>query len=279
MINSAGLRYSVILVSIPNSKAPFFIGSQIRGVLGYALKRVTCINPKFTCDGCFGSKECLYYEFYELKNSYRNYRLDFRLGQAGYEFGLYLFEDACNSVAYMVSALYIMLSQYGLGGCKFSDFNIFVNGHNVLENGAIILPNELVKVAKFDSFSSVVNLKLITPLRIKKLNRFIRDDSLELRDILISIYDKIQKIQHLNSRYNIQTSAQITNKNLRYCELRRHSNRQKVSMNLGGLIGNIRIENLDLQSYQALKLAEILGVGKQCVFGLGKIEVEDIDGI
>lgn len=133
MINSAGLRYSVILVSIPNSKAPFFIGSQIRGALGYALKRVTCINPKFTCDGCFGSKECLYYEFYELKNSYRNYRLDFRLGQIGYEFGLYLFEDACNSVAYMVSALYIMLSQYGLGGCKFNDFNIFVNGHNVLD--------------------------------------------------------------------------------------------------------------------------------------------------
>lgn len=279
MIDLTGLRYSLITVWILDAKPPFFIGSQIRGALGYALKRAVCINPKYSCDGCFGTDECLYYEFYETKNSYHNYRFDFKLGLDSYEFGIYLFESACDSIAYVVSAVYIMLSKFGLGRRRFESFDICVNGVSVFDGKSITLPNQCIKIAKFDTFSSCVNIKLITPLRIKKFNRFIRDDGLELRDILASIYARIRQIQESNIKYNPKTKAQISNKNLQYCELTRHSNRQKTFMNLGGLMGELKVENLDWQSYKVLKLGEILGVGKQCTFGLGKIEVEDIDGI
>ena len=31
---------------------PFFTGSMLRGVLGYALKRVVYINPSYQCEEC-----------------------------------------------------------------------------------------------------------------------------------------------------------------------------------------------------------------------------------
>lgn len=48
-------------------------------------------------------------------------------------------------------------------------------------------------------------------------------------------------------------------------------------MNLGGLVGRVCIKNLNKESYEVLRLGEYLGVGKQCVFGLGKIRVEEIE--
>ncbi len=41
-------------------------------------------------------------------------------------------------------------------------------------------------------------------------------------------------------------------------------------------MGEMIISNIDKKSYQLLKTGEIIGVGKQTVFGLGKIKVEDI---
>jgi len=41
------------------------------------------------------------------------------------------------------------------------------------------------------------------------------------------------------------------------------------------LLGYIELKNIDKESYKLLKLAEIIGVGKQTVFGLGKIELLD----
>ncbi len=57
-------------------------------------------------------------------------------------------------------------------------------------------------------------------------------------------------------------------------EQTRRSNRQKTKMQRGGIMGQIRYKNLDKKSYELLKLAEIIGIGKQTVMGLGKIKVE-----
>jgi len=72
--------------------------------------------------------------------------------------------------------------------------------------------------------------------------------------------------------YNIE--GEIVSTNLHYKELTRRSNRQKSTMNLGGLMGEITIEGLNKESYEVLKVGELLGAGKSTVFGLGKIEVE-----
>jgi CRISPR/Cas system endoribonuclease Cas6 (RAMP superfamily) len=47
-------------------------------------------------------------------------------------------------------------------------------------------------------------------------------------------------------------------------------------MKMDGIIGEIALTGLDERSYRLLKLGEIIGVGKQTVMGLGRVEVEDI---
>ena len=98
-------KLSIIIKT--DKKPPYFIGSQLRGALGYALKKVSCINPSYKCDGCFATNNCLYYQFYEEKNSFHKYRFDFELGLEYYNFDFYLFNDVCDKLPYVVSAFLV----------------------------------------------------------------------------------------------------------------------------------------------------------------------------
>ncbi|MDR1450773.1 MAG: CRISPR system precrRNA processing endoribonuclease RAMP protein Cas6 [Helicobacteraceae bacterium] len=56
----------------------------------------------------------------------------------------------------------------------------------------------------------------------------------------------------------------------------RFSARQQTKMQLGGIMGHINYDEIDAKSYALLKLGEIMGVGKQTVFGLGEIRVDKL---
>lgn len=67
---------------------------------------------------------------------------------------------------------------------------------------------------------------------------------------------------------------EITQKNLRWLNLRHYSARQKIAMELGGVVGNFKMQGLFTEEVRALlKLAEIAGAGKNTNFGLGQVEV------
>jgi hypothetical protein len=74
----------------------------------------------------------------------------------------------------------------------------------------------------------------------------------------------------------IDENYKVVSKNLRYQELIRKSNKQKTTMNMGGLMGEMIIANVDKKVYNLLKLGEVIGAGKSTVFGLGKIKVEEL---
>lgn len=269
-------KLSVIIKS--TQKPPYFIGSQIRGTFGYALKKVTCINPTYSCEGCFATSNCLYHQFYEEKNSYHKYRLDFELGKDYYDFSFYLFEEVCEKLPYVISAIHMMLTQNGLGKekIKYEVFEMFVNDESCMQNGKIILPKEFTKRFQIINRFENIKLKLVTPLRIKKDNRFLRSDEIELHSLINSIYQRQMKLLGRDfKKFPYEIKCEIINKELQYKELTRLSNRQNVTMNMGGIIGEIELKNLNKECYEVLKLGELLGVGKQTVFGLGKIEMED----
>ena len=84
------MKYAKIKI-ITDIVLPYkFIGSTIRGALGWSLKKVVCINPSFKCEGCFAKDNCLYYDMYE--SDFTKFRLSLKLS-GEVEFEVFLFEE------------------------------------------------------------------------------------------------------------------------------------------------------------------------------------------
>ncbi len=267
-----------VIIGSPD-KPPYFIGSQLRGAFGYALKKVTCINPSFKCEECFAQESCLYYEFYEQKNRPHKYRFDFELGKEFYDFSLYLFDDATNKLPYALSALQMMLTQNGFGVERktYKLFDLYIDDKLINKDQNIKIPKESTKTFQIDKICQDITIDFKTPLRVKKNNRLIRDDNIELKDIVNSIYQRQMQLLGLGyKKFPYTIEGQIVSKNLKYKELTRMSNRQKSTMNMGGIMGVIEIIGINKEAYKVLKVGELIGVGKQCVFGLGKMEVGEL---
>ena len=274
------MNYHHIRVQINTTHQPsYFIGSMLRGAMGYALKKVTCINPSYRCEGCFAQSSCLFYRFYEAQNILHPYRFEIELGSDGFDFGLYLFDDACEGLPYVLSALEMTLTQMGLtkNSYKFSDIKMSLNEVCVYEKSSFYPLDTPPQTFEVESFTPNIKIKLLTPLRIKKNNKFLRD-SVEIEDILRSIYQREQEIFYDKKVFKLDYKPTYTTtlNALSHKSLIRKSNKQKATMNMDGIIGEIAIMGIDERSYRLLKLGEIIGVGKQTVMGLGRIEVEGI---
>ena len=275
------MQYHYIEVKVNSKlKPPYFTGSMLRGSFGYALKKVTCINPSYSCDGCFAKENCLYYNFYEKVNSFHPYRFDVTLSSESFDFSLYIFSSATKDLPYIISALHKMVTENGLGkeNITFKNVEILVNKQTIYSNGEFKKLENAPKEFQLDNYCRNVKIKLLTPLRIKKNNKLLREN-LELEDILRSIYQREQELTSGKRVHKLNYTPEIgaTLKLLQYKQLRRKSNRQKQTLRIDGLIGEMIVTNIDKESYRLLKLGEIIGVGKQTVMGLGKIEVEEIE--
>ena len=74
-------------------------------------------------------------------------------------------------------------------------------------------------------------------------------------------------------KLSFEIKGDIIKNNLVKKQLTRLSNRQNTKMSFDGLIGTITINDIDINSFELLSLAELIGIGKQTSFGLGKVVV------
>lgn len=248
------MTYTKLTFNIKSEDKPYlFIGSKMRGILGYALKDEVCINPMMKCEGCFALKECIFYKMYEEQNRQHEYRLDFKLYDERYKFSLFLFGSLRKEKEVLHKAMLKSLDEYQK-----------------------IKSKTLEKKLKLKKGTSVVKVTFETPLRMKKENRF-NSKNIEFNDILMTIerrYRELQGLQRVMSKPF--ENFKVVSKHFRYKDLTRKSNKQKNFMNMGGLMGEIVVSDLGEKEYELLKIGEIIGVGKATVFGLGKIKVEEI---
>ena len=266
------INYSIIDVKSGFVMPYEFTGSAIRGTLGYALKKVVCINPSYECNGCFAKDNCVFYDFYE--SDFAKFRLKINL-DGKLDFKIILFEEAIKEAPFIISAVYKAFKERGItkNKIKIDNFVIFYN-------------NQLVYDGEFRKFDNVplsfegneykkdFTLKINTPIRIKENSKFVRDD-IKLETLLRSINHRIHKLKNKEiKKLEFEPKYEEVYKNLSFKELIRFSNRQKTKMNLGGIMGEIIYKNVDENSYKLLKLGEIIGVGKQVTFGLGDIKID-----
>ncbi len=67
--------------------------------------------------------------------------------------------------------------------------------------------------------------------------------------------------------------VKIAHRDLRWVDWERRSNRQKTEMMMGGFTGEMVLEG-DLAPFaELLRICEVVHVGKGCVFGNGKIQI------
>jgi CRISPR-associated endoribonuclease Cas6 len=261
-------------------QVPYFIGAMIRGSLGYALKKVTCINPSYKCEGCFAKDGCLYYRLYELENVHHKYRLDVKLNSDKFDFGIYLYDDMCDGLVYFLSALHIALKDNGIGKerMKFELFEIFVDDVLVYHN-ANFIPDIIYtpQSIKPQQIANNVKIKFKTPLRIKKSNE-IEYDNIKIEHILRSIHQRKEQIFHNHTVHKLPYKPEyITSmKLLEYKKIYRKSFKQNKKLILDGVLGEMVVMGLDDLSLELLQIGTIIGVGKQTSFGFGAIEIEEI---
>lgn len=129
-----------------------------------------------------------------------------------------------------------------------------------------------------------VTLNFLTPLRIKHQGHLCKDLSFEIlmKNILrrltfLSLFygegnDKKNELENENINSLLEKAKQINkvSDSTSWVDLSRFSFRQKQSMQLGGIKGKVIFEGSLSEFIPYLKLCELLHVGKNTSFGLGK---------
>ena len=268
--------HKIDLTLKPTKQKPHpFIGSTLRGAFGVSLKKVVCINPSFECEGCFAKDSCLYYDFYEEKNRAHQYRFDFELNPKNYDFSLYLFEDATEKLPYVVSAIHKMLTEQGLGvdRKRFEIERIECNNKLIYKEGTFDLKDIQKEEFKAKVTSDKITLKFLTPLRMKYQGKLLNKKP-PLEILLYSIQNRLNEIKNLpKSKLTFTPNYKEGKYQINFTDQTRRSNRQKTKLQIGGITGEIEYESIDEKSLILLELGEIIGVGKQTVFGMGKIKI------
>jgi len=274
------LNFHKITVKLkPSYVTPLpFIGSTLRGAFGVSLKKVSCINPSYECKGCFAKDNCLYYEFFEEKNKAHKYRFDIELNPKNYDFSLYLFEDATIRLPYVVTALHKMLTELGLTKDRktFEIDKIFCNDISIYHDGKFDLKD--IKPLEFtvDEIYEKCRVVLKTPLRIKHNGKLLSKTP-PLEVLLLSVQNRLNELKDMpKTKLSFSPKYKIKSSDISFLDFTRRSNRQKRSLQIGGIVGFVEFSEIDAKSFLLLKLGEVLGVGKQTVFGLGKVEVVEV---
>jgi len=274
--------YKIYIETDSDVKLPFFTGSMLRGVLGYALKRVVCINPSYQCKECFAISDCLYHQFYEEPNVFHKYRLGLTLQPQKLDFSFYLFEEATAALPYMLASIKKALEEEGVGSDRVPVHisKILVNDNVVYDGNDFTSLKEIVPylfdVTTLPDVGKEVKLTFTMPIRLKENNRLVRDH-FSLHTLIGNIHNRYTQLKGENmTRLGYRVEGEILNSSLTFVEMRRYSNRHKKSMKIGGLKGELLIKDLDARSHAYLKLGEIIGAGKQTVFGLGSYTIEEV---
>lgn len=272
------LTYHRIDVEVKTAdRLPFFAGSMVRGAFGPALKQTVCINPSYECKDCFAANSCLFYQFYEKANHPHTYRFEVELDPKKYTFSLLLFNHAATQLPYVLSALHRMLTKIGLGSDRrrYENFTIFCNGIPIYDGKSFQMSQVELQKFSYTPLEENFTLRFLTPLRIKSQNEFLKTTP-TLTQLLYSIRNRYEELSgNGRAKLGYEPSYHQRFARTNFLDLTRYSSRQESKLGIGGIMGEIGYSGVDEESRRLLRLGELIGIGKQAVFGLGKITLQE----
>lgn len=292
------------------ARLPDYLGSALRGAFGWALKKGSCALKNQDCADCILRHRCAYAWIFETEQysdkagqiiNARPHPFVLQPGdgttgirQTGesWTFTLLLIGrgiDYLPHIAYSVQ----QMGEAGIGAAIRHGLGRFVL-EEIKEGGATIFDSasgqlhhapsvpELSLGAPPPEMVRILRCTLETPLRLKK------DNTLQkAMPFHVLIRATLRRIASLEMAYGqgepaldysglVRRAEQVetTESTIRWQDLLRFSNRQQQKVSLSGLIGSAEYRGDVNEFVPLLAYVEQVNLGKQTVFGLGKMRME-----
>lgn len=289
---------------------PAYAGSAWRGALGHALKRTVCVTREPVCDRCLLYTSCTYAYVFETPpapgaSKMRKYNavphpfvLRVPVGQERrypegslLELGMTVFGRANAQLPYLIHA-FQALGRDGLGKARSrlalthvaQEEPAAAGKRRMLyePGGAFTAPT--VESPAIPDPPGGCSIDFLTPLRLKVDGHNTRAENLAFPMLFGNLLRRISMLTAFHTETPLETDfaglmaeareVSIAEADLRWMEWTRYSSRQKTTMQMGGLVGRIRI---DLAGHERLWPYLYLGqwthAGKGTSMGLGRLEI------
>ncbi len=291
------------------ARLPGYLGSTLRGALGWGLKRTSCALKRQQCETCLLREQCAYAWIFETER-YKagsgriinarphpfvlqpetNCNGQLEKG-AELKFSLLLFDRANEFLPQLVYAVQ-MMGEAGIGSGRRQGLGRFQLENVSTEKEEIFnAENPVLRKCKKSSLLQLeetvatetesLTLNLQTPLRLKQNNKLARD--LPFHVLIRTTLRRIAALEDaygggepdLDYRGLVQRAEKVETgeTTVRWQELYRYSNRQRKKVSLSGLAGNVSYHGSLTEFVPIIRYAEQVNIGKQTVFGLGKIDM------
>lgn len=307
------LRLRATVVAEQPARLPPYKGSMLRGAFGHALRSIACTQgPRQRCESCPLRATCVYTRLFEtyvegepppflegLHTAPRPYvfepvgenreQRDFQPGEA-LSFDLVLFGQAVELQTFALVALERMApTGLGKGRARYRLQRVaaqrpdgswregYRRGQQAWQGvPAVALPDPP------SANGAGLTLRFETPTRFKSRGRL--TDSFSFRKLTFRMLRRVLELAHFHvpeaevdwtfrSFLEQANRVRVIDRDLRWWDWERWSQRQKTSMRLGGFVGEVKVQG-DLQPFlPLLAAAQVTHVGKGTTFGLGRVEV------
>ncbi|RKX80188.1 MAG: hypothetical protein DRP87_00480 [Spirochaetes bacterium] len=281
---------------------PTFI---FRSVIGKELRKISCLFKNRNCSECSLKNTCAYSFIFETPVDKENRLLHGR-NRAPHPFTLYSpvsANETTDTIALNITMfgksieyfpyLYFSLKQAGEKGIFRDRVRLSVDSL-LCGDSSILLEEEKIDTSvpprvwriegSEDRQVKKINIKLLSPLRLKYSGKYGTDftcfdflNAVERRArLLCGFFGEDQ--QDRNKPVFSTGNKQITERDLIWHDYRYYSSRQKSRLKMGGTVGSFSLEGeFSSGELSLLKGAELFQVGKNSVFGFGKISIYEED--
>lgn len=291
------IKYSIIRFEIKflnNSKLNINKQSALRGVIGNTLINENCLFEKDNrkCEECYLNNKCLAYNIFSPKVKSFNSNVDESISpfiiicddkrefiekNNKLTFAMIFFGDTVSYIPQIIRTVRNAGNDLGLEGNLFKLISVSNDkSEEIYCKDKFNIKKVNVRTIKeyidnrLNISSDISRIEIISPIRFKKNKKF-QDDLIE-EDLINLITRRLVILGTLEGRdINIEDNfiLKIKDKDLRWAEYNRYSNRQKSRMSLGGIIGWIDLTHINEEAKKLLIVGELIHIGKSTSFGLG----------
>ena len=291
-------------------RLPPYSGSAWRGLIGWSLRRSVCVTRQPTCEDCLLRTQCAYSTFFESPPAspetaarYNALPHPFVLepeppgrqiiapGEP-LSIGITLIGPAGGLIPYLIHALR-RAGTHGLGreGGRFSLQTVVQetalgsdHWQPIYTAERATLESAETQFASPDPASVSVRLQFHTPVRLKRNGRYLRATDLDARALLGALASRVALLAEcygtgpgVFERATAHAAIEqitLTPMDLKWVEWTRYSSRQRTHMQLGGVLGTLKLGGSGLRPlWPLLALGQWLHVGKATSFGLGRYRI------